>query len=88
MDHHACQENKKEKKDSLAVWVYQKTLDAVSFFVGKGILDHTFTEVGSPSEWGMLIPKGDKRVYIKFEGYVIPFHEFLFSLIGLRLPFN
>lgn len=63
-------------------------VDVVSFFIGEGGMDHTFVEVVSPSDWGRLPSKENKRVCSKFDMCIIPLHECMFSLIDHIIPFN
>lgn len=76
------------KEDNIIVWVNQKMLYIVSFFARKDGLDHAYTEAGPSSNLGVLSHEGNKMVCNKYEGCVILLHEYLFSLIGLCLPFN
>lgn len=76
------------KKDGSTMWVDQIMLDAIFVFARKDGTNHTFTEVGSPSNWGVLTHEGDKRMCSNFDGCIIPLREFFFSLIGICIPFN
>lgn len=67
-------------------------LNAIFNFVSEGGLDWDFIEMGLLFDYGVLIPKEDKRVCNKYETCIIPIHERLFSLIDflstiLRLAF-
>lgn len=79
---------RKLRGDISANWVDQKMLDTTYAFACRKGLDNTFTGVGSSSYWGIFHLKEDKRICNKYERYVIPFHECLFSLIDFRLPLN
>lgn len=45
-------------------------------------------DMGRLCESGLFPPNGDKRICNKYDRFHIPFHEWLFSVIGLCLPFN
>lgn len=53
--------------------------DTIFALVGKGGLDRTFTKDDPSLGLGVLPFEQDKRGCIKYDGYVIPLHECLFS---------
>lgn len=53
----------------------QETLDTTSTLVSEGDLDQAFIKVEPLYVWGVLIPKEDDRVCIKYDVWVVPFHE-------------
>lgn len=53
-------------EDNSDAWVDQEIMDVISFFVGKGGLDHVFTEESPSSNWGVLSPKDNKKICRKY----------------------
>lgn len=47
-----------------------------------------FNEAGLSSDWGVLTPSENDRIYNKYDVYTILFYECAFSVMGLRFPFN
>lgn len=54
----------KTKSDILIDWVDLETMEIVSGFIREGVMDYTFTKVGSLSEWGCFHHM-DTRSYIE-----------------------
>lgn len=44
--------------------------------------------VGGPLEWLVLPVSGEKRLCSYFDDRMVPFHECMFTRIGLRWPFS
>lgn len=63
-------------------------LEIVFNFVHGDDFDQAMPHVGPTTDWEVFSQDEDKRIYGQYDGYVISFHEFMFSLIGYRFPFN
>lgn len=57
IDCDTCHKTQYMKEDKSITWIDQETLGVVSFFACKGGLNHTFTLVGSPLDWDVLLPE-------------------------------
>lgn len=47
-----------------------------------------FLDVGPPSDWGVLTPGKNDRICSRYGECATSFYECIFSILGLRLPFN
>lgn len=65
-----------------------RDMDIIPAIVGECDMYHAFIKMDSSSNWGVLPPEGDRKICIKYDGCVILLHEYMFSFIGFRLPFN
>lgn len=77
-----------ENRDNSSVWVNLKMLDTTSTFTMKRHLDQSFIDLGPPWDQWILILEKDKRLCSKYDGCVVPIHEYLLFLIGFSPPFN
>lgn len=64
------------------------TLPTLSIFVRKGNLGGDFLEVCPYIDWGVLTLDEDKRIWSGYGECVIPFYEWVFSILDIWFPFN
>lgn len=79
---------RKAKKDISSYLVDRETLETDSSFPCEGGLDYALIDVGPSSHYRVFPPNGDKRICSDYDICIIPFHEYLFSLMGFCLPFT
>lgn len=70
------------------MWMDQEMLDIISAFIDESGLDHTFIKIGHSSDQKVLPPREEIMISNKYDGCVIPLHEWLFSLIGFNILFQ
>lgn len=80
--------SQKLKEDASTFWVDPVNSINSSAFAREGGLKKAFLDVGPSSDWGVLILEEDKRIYSEYGRCVIPFYEYKFSILGIRLAFN
>lgn len=76
------------KEDVFASWVDHVISTIVSTFAREGSLDRAFLDVYPSLDWGVLTSEEDIMICSEYDGCVIPFYWCIFSILGLRLPFN
>lgn len=64
----------KSNDDTYTFWVDLVSSLNVSAFVREGGLDGSFLDVGTSSNWGVLIVDEDKRVCSEYPKWAIPFY--------------
>lgn len=68
-------------------WVYAKVVTTYSTLTTEAALRDADIMVGDPLEWLALVVSGEKMICNSFDDCMVPFHECLFTIVGLRLPF-
>lgn len=60
----------------------------ISIFACEGNLEKAFLEVGLSFDLSVLILDKYEKIYNEYGGYINPFYECTFSILGLQLPLN
>lgn len=76
----------KPQEDTQLSWMDLVYSSITSVFAKPGSLDDVFIQVGLSSDWGIMMPSYDERIYDKYDACVIPFYACTFSTMGIRLP--
>lgn len=88
MNKKTCKSAYKPQKNVRSSWVDFVYFSTILIFAKNGSLVGVFLDVNPLYDCGSLTPYKDKRVYINYVDYVIPYYECTFMIHGLRLPFT
>lgn len=51
-------------------------------------MDKAFSDMGESLFWVLTTSGEDDRICSEYGNYIIPLYQYLFSTLGIRLPFN